>query len=152
MTGEEFLALEHERVAKRVTLTVVSINLLRWLGGLSSIPEELVSTVRTSLDKAKQEAVIRDFRVYACASDLLVHVTSLGQGLWSPPIYQAVYQSVNNALSFASEAGMYRPITGQDFFAMPPAERIAALKMRPVELPFTERGAEPILVAKIIGL
>ena len=33
LTKDDFLAQEHERLPKRVTMTVMSANVLRWLGG-----------------------------------------------------------------------------------------------------------------------
>ena len=48
------MAQERERVGKRATITVVSANLGRWLGGLSSIPQEVIKAGHTVLRQAKQ--------------------------------------------------------------------------------------------------
>jgi len=42
LTKDAFLAQERERVPRRVTMTVMSANVLRWLGGLSTISNALL--------------------------------------------------------------------------------------------------------------
>ncbi len=151
MTREEFLAQERERAAKRATIAVVSANLLRWLGGLSSIPSEVVEAGRAVLHKAQQSGDIRDYRVYALGQDLHLQINTLGQGLHNPKVHRLAYEAAIAALTQAADLGLYRPLDGKDFFRLSPRERIAALHLRPVEFPFTERGAEPIVIAKLMN-
>lgn len=148
---DEFLAQEHERAAKRVVLTVTSANLLRWLGGLSSIPQEVVEAARAVFYKAQKNGLIRDFRVHPFGKDLHLQINTLGQGLHNPKVHRLAYEAATAALARAAEAFLYRPIDGQDFFHLSTQERIAALHLRSVEFPFTERGAEPIVIAKLIN-
>ncbi|MFQ5849727.1 MAG: fructose 1,6-bisphosphatase [Candidatus Binatia bacterium] len=147
----EFLADEKQRVASRATVTLVSANLCRWLGGLSSIPNEVVEAGRSLLRKAQQAGDIRDYRVYAFGNDLHVQVNALGKGLHNPNVHRLAYEAASVALAQAVEARLFRPIKGQDFFRLRPRERIAALHLRAVEFPFTERGAEPIVIAKLMN-
>lgn len=151
LTREEFLIQERERVAKRVTITVVSANLLPWLGRLSGIPQEVVEAARAVLFKAQQGGDIRDFRVYPFGKDLHLQINTLGQGLHNPKVHRLILEAATAALARAAEASLYRPIDGQDFFHLSLRERIAALQVRPLEFPFTERGAEPIVVAKLMN-
>jgi fructose 1,6-bisphosphate aldolase/phosphatase len=151
MTGDEFLIQEKQRSAKRTTITVVSANLIRWLGGISSLPREVIEAGEAVLNKAKGEGRIRDFRVYAFGQDMHLQVNTLGEGLHSQRVHQLIYEAVHAALSRGADAGLYRPAQGQDFFRLPAAERIAALRLRPVEFPFSERGSEPIYIAKVIN-
>ncbi len=151
MTRDEFVAQERERVGKRATITVVSANLGRWLGGLSSIPQEVFKAAHTVLRQSKQNSDLRDFRVFAFGNDLHIQLNTLGQGLHSPEVHTLAYKAITESLKRAAEARLYRPINGQDFFRLSDPERIVALRMRPLEFPFTERGSEPIVIAKLIN-
>lgn len=151
MTRDEFVAHERDRVGKRVIITVISANVGRWLGGLSSIPEEAIEAARAVLYKARQDGDLRDFRVFAFGNDLQLQLNTLGQGLHNPRVHGLAYKAVTESLKRAAEAQVYRPIDGQDFFCLAERERVVALGLRPVEFPFTERGSEPILIAKLIN-
>ncbi len=151
MTQEEFLTQERERMAKRATLTFVSANLLRWLGGLSSLPPESLEAASSVLRQAQQSGRIRDFRVYPFGKDLHLQINTLGQGLHSPQVHRLAYEAAAAALTRAAEAGLYRPIEGRDFFRLSLRQRIEELRLRPMEFPFSERGAEPIVVAKLMN-
>ena len=55
LTKDGFLAPERERLPKRVTMTVMSANGLRWLGGLSTIPQEVLEAgARCSVGPARR--------------------------------------------------------------------------------------------------
>jgi hypothetical protein len=49
LTKDDFLAQERECVPKRITMTMMSANVLRWLGGLSTIPNEMLEAGRAVL-------------------------------------------------------------------------------------------------------
>jgi fructose 1,6-bisphosphate aldolase/phosphatase len=151
MTKSEFLAGERERIAKRSTITLVSANVGRWLGGLSAIPNAMIEAARAVLSKAQRETLIRDFRVHAFGNDLHVQINTLGEGLHNAKIHKLAYEAANAALTEAQRSHLYHPINGQDLFRLGPDGRIAALRLRPVEFPFTERGAEPIVIAKLMN-
>ncbi len=151
MTRDEFVAQERERVGKRATITVISANVGRWLGGLSSVTDEMIAAARAVLDKAKRDTVLRDFRVFGFGNDLHVQLNTLGRGLHNPAAHSLAYQAVTESLKRAAEVQLYRPIDGRDFFHLAEGERVVALGLRPVEFPFTERGSEPILIAKLIN-
>lgn len=151
MTKQEFLANESKLLAKRSTMTIVSANVGRWIGGLARIPDEIAESARRVLRRGVEKDHIRDFRVYAFGDDLHLQINSLGQGLHHPRIHQLACEAAAATLKAAAESGIYRPVDGQDFFRLGPSERIAALHLRPMEFPFTERGAEPLVVAKLMG-
>lgn len=150
MTREEFLAQEGERAGQRTTITLVSADLLRWLRGLSNIPDEITEGARAVLEGARQDKGIRDFRVKALGPDLLFQVNTFGQPLNNPAVHRLIYEALQAAFSKAAESGLYQPVQGKDFFKMNPQQKIAALHLRPMDLPFTERQSEPIFIAKII--
>jgi fructose 1,6-bisphosphate aldolase/phosphatase len=147
MTREEFDKEERQRASKRTVLTLVSANLLRWLDGLSSIPEEVTAGARAVLEAAKQSREIRDYRVHSFGSDLLVHTTALGIGPRAFEVHKLVYRAFHSALSRASNMGLYKS-AGDDFFKSTAQGRSIGLNLRALDFPFTERGAEPIFVAK----
>src|SRR5262249_43843405 len=151
LTKDDFLAQERERVSKRVTMTVMSANVLRWLGGLSTIPDELLEAGRAVLGRAQHDGAIRDYRLYALGSDLVMQVMTLGQGLHNAKVGALASEVVTAALTRASDAHVYYPLDEGDFFRLTLRQRMAALRLRPLEFPFTERGAEPIIIAKIIN-
>jgi len=151
MKREEFLEAERERLMKRTTMTLASANLIRWLGGSSSLPEEAVAGARAVLEEAKQGQRIRDFLIHPFAGDLLIQVTTLGRGLHSLAVHRLIYDAFSAALSRARRVGAYAPIDGREFFDLEPKERVVGLRLRPVEFPFTERTAEPLFIAKIVG-
>ena len=151
MTLEEFRKREQERTAKRATITIVSAQVMPWLGGLSKIPAELVEAAGTNLARAKEEEKIRDGRVYALGRDLHIQINTHGEGLLNPQVHRLAYAVAQSALARAKEMGIYRTIQNQDYFQLKPSEQISALCLRPVEFPFTERGAETIFIAKLMN-
>src|SRR6266700_5582643 len=152
LTKDDFLAHEREHLPKRVTMTVMSANVLRWLGGLSTIPDAMLEAGRAVLGRAQHDGAIRDYRLYALGSDLVMQTTTLGQGLHNPKIGALASEVVTSALTCAAEAHVYHAIPGEgDFFHLTPRQRVAALRLRPLEFPFTERGAEPIVIAKLMN-
>src|SRR5215831_4985771 len=111
LTKDDFLAQERERVAKRVTMTVMSANVLRWLGGLSTIPHEMLEAGRAVLGRAQQDGAIRDYRLYALGSDLVMQMMTLGQGLHNSKVCALASEVVTAALTCAAEAHVYHPLT-----------------------------------------
>ena len=113
LTKDDFLAQEREHVPKRVTMTVMSANVLRWLGGLSTIPDAMLEAGRAVLGRAQQDGAIRDYRLYALGSDLVMQITTLGQGLHNSKIGALASKVVTTALTCAAEAHVYHPIAGE---------------------------------------
>jgi fructose 1,6-bisphosphate aldolase/phosphatase len=151
MTREEFINMERERESKRTTITVVSANLIRWLGDMSALPGEILDGGRGILEKAKGKGELLDYRLYPFGRDLHLQLNTLGQGLHNLKVHRLAYEAAAGCLDRAAESGVYRPIQGLDFFGLSAGERIAGLHLRPVEFPFTERGSEPIYIAKLIN-
>ncbi len=151
MTRDEFLSLESRRIEKRVTITIISANLMRWLGGLSLLPQEIIGAVSSSLTKAREDGQIRDFLVYAFGRDIHLQINTLGKGLLQPYAPKVAWAALEAGMSTANDLGLYRPAHGEDFFSLSPEGRLAALNLRIGEFPFTERGSEPIYIAKLIN-
>jgi fructose 1,6-bisphosphatase len=117
LTKHAFLAQERERISKRATMTVMSANVLRWLGGLSTIPNERLEAGRAVLCRAQQDGALRDYRLYALGSDLVIQMITLGQGLHNSKVCELASDVVTTALTRAAEAHLYHPMLGEgDFF------------------------------------
>ncbi|MGE5311573.1 MAG: fructose 1,6-bisphosphatase, partial [Nitrospirota bacterium] len=151
MNREEFLLRERDLAKKRSTITLLSAKLLPWLEGFSSIPDEVVGAARAVLDKAQKDERLRGWRVYAFADDLHIQVNTFGLGLRNPEIHLLAVQAATASLRRASELGYCGTSRGEDLSRLPSEDRVRALSIRPVEFPFTERRAEPILIAKLIN-
>ena len=114
LTKDDFLAQERERVSKRVTMTVMSANVLRWLGGLSTIPNEMLEAGRAVLCRARHDGAIRDYRLYALGSDLMMQIMTLGQGLHNPKVCALAFEVVMATLICAAKVHTWsgvRPTT-----------------------------------------
>jgi len=130
----------------------MSANVLRWLGGLATIPDTLLEAGRAVLCRAQQDGALCDYRLYALGSNLVMQMMTLGQGLHNAKVCELASDVVTAALTRAAEAHLYHPVLGEgDFFHLTPCQRGAALRLRPLEFPFTECGAEPIVIAKVIN-
>jgi fructose 1,6-bisphosphate aldolase/phosphatase len=151
MNREEFMVKEREREPKRALITVVSANLIRWLGEMSALPGEILEAGKDVLQKSKKGGALRDYRLLALGRDLHIQLNSLGQGLHSPKVHRLAYDAAEACLNRAAEIGLYRPDQGRDFFRLGAGGRLSALNLRSVEFPFTERGSEPIFVAKLMN-
>ncbi len=148
MTQEEFERKECERVADRTTITVVSANVLRWLEGVSSIPEEVLAGAKARLETARQAEDIKDFRVHGFGTDIFIQVTTLGKGLHNREVHGLIHDAVDAALSRAANLGLSGASDSRDLTR---EERLLSLGTISVEFPFTERPAEPIFIAKIMN-
>ncbi len=151
MTREEFLSLESKRIEKRVTITIFSAGFMRWLGGLSRIPQQIIDVVSSSISQARAEGHIRDFLVFAFGRDLHLQVNTLGKGVQQAAVHKVAWKALLAGLSKALEMGVYRSTPEEDFFQMSPAAQLAALNLRSMAFPFTERGSEPIYIVKLIN-
>lgn len=152
MKLSEFLTGEHGRIAKRATIhNAGQCQRGSWLGGTARTPKEAVEGGPSVLERSCQLGDIRDFRIFPFGGDLHIQINTLGKGLHYPEAHKLAYQAATAAPARAAEFGFYQPVDGQDFFKLTVRERLTALGLRPVELPFTERGAEPIVIAKLIN-
>ncbi len=151
MTREDFISRERERELKRATITVVSANLIRWVGDIGAIPREVTDAGKEVLKQARKNGDVRDFRLFAFGRDVHIQLNTLGGGSHEPAVHRLALNAVSACLSRAAEIGCYRPLGQDDFFRLGKAERVSSLRIRPVEFPFTERGSEPIYIAKLIN-
>ena len=138
------------------TIHIVSANLGRWLG--SELPKAAVDAARATLTTHVSSGRLRGAWVMAFGEDLHLHVTTfngdfLAGGDASEFAAEATLAAALAALSKGFEMGLGSATTvgakaGARFAPAPTAE---ALDLRRLDYPFTERGAEPIFVAKALN-
>ncbi len=121
------------------------------MGPLSILPQEIIEAATSFLSRARYEGQIRDFLIYPLGRDLHLQVNTLGKGLHQKSVHKIIWEALHTAMLKAADVGFYRALGGEDYFAMSWPDRLKALHLRTVEFPFTERGSEPIYIAKLIN-
>ncbi|MCX8073439.1 MAG: fructose 1,6-bisphosphatase [Candidatus Binatia bacterium] len=149
--NEEFLALEATRQNKRVVATFHSVRLLPLLPGATAIPAGVCDSVRRKLETLVEREAIRSCLVHRFGSDLLIQVNRIGADHYCQSPDDEVWAAIRSGLEDGSKAtpdllGALKPLMSQ-----PIQEQCRQLRVRTLRFPFTERGAEPILVAKLIS-
>ncbi len=134
----------------QANVTLVSLALGHHIAG--EIPEEIVESARGEL----QDSRFRGAWVQAFGGDLHLHLTT-----FNGDFLVGGQDPIETAMKSALRAGLAALATGVDSkLAQPGAEEILsqsadrqseALQLRFLSLPYTERGAEPIFVAKAIN-
>lgn len=143
-------------VAKRVTATVLEYNVGHLFGdGTFTLTDAVLDAARKVLQELKDAGVIKDFVVNGFGQDLHMQINTYGRGTQDLTVQSVGLKAAQAAVRAGKEAGLLRPVTlddiTADFFDLNAAMQVEALLTRHSELPFTERGAEPISVSKAIG-
>jgi fructose 1,6-bisphosphate aldolase/phosphatase len=135
------------------TIHVISANLGRLLGPY--LPEQVVQSARDFLRGRESTQRLRGAWLAVFGDDLHLHLTTF-QGDFNPSEDSAVFAvkmakgAALAALARGIEMGLGSPMR-MNPKKLPVAEQEAALDLRCVHFPFTERGAEPIFVAKALN-
>jgi fructose 1,6-bisphosphate aldolase/phosphatase len=136
------------------TIHIISANLGRLLG--PALPEPVVEAARASLRRPEVARRLRGAWVMAFGDDLHLHLTTFAGDFpagESPqgPTLRAAREAAVEALARGRQLGLRGPLGGSDPRQLGPAELDAALDLRVLTYPFSERGAEPIFVAKALN-
>ncbi len=135
-------------------ITVVSANLGRWLG--PQLPEAVAEAARAYLRGHDPARRLRGAWVMLFGDDLHLHLTTL-RGDFPPGEDPAAFAAeVARGAALAALARGFGMGLEADAAADKPLEltgaaQEAALDLRRLDFPFTERGAEPIFVAKALN-
>src|SRR5262245_23760137 len=135
------------------TIHVISANLGRLLGPY--LPEQVVQSARDFLRRRESTQRLRGAWLAVFGDDLHLHLTTF-QGDFKPGEDSAVFAvkmakgAALAALARGIEMGLGSPMRTNPK-KLPVTEQEAALDLRCVHFPFTERGAEPIFVAKALN-
>src|SRR5262249_28313420 len=132
---------------------IISTNLVQSLG--PHIPEKVVQAARDFLRGREPAQRLRGAWVMVFGDDLHMHLTTF-QGDFRPGEDAAAFAvkmakgAALAALARGIEVGLGSPLRTNPL-KLTGAEQDAALELRCVHFPFTERGAEPIFVAKALN-
>lgn len=136
------------------TIHLVNANLGRTLG--PQLPDELIEAARSFLRREDSARRLRGFWVIAFGDDLHLHLTTFDGDFTAagetPEAYVArlARGAAMAALAQGLALGLGAP-PAQAPLHLSAAEQDKALDLRSLEYPFTERGAEPIFVAKALN-
>jgi fructose 1,6-bisphosphate aldolase/phosphatase len=132
---------------------IFSANLARWLG--PGIPEPVVQAARDYLRGGDIPQRLRGAWIMAFGDDLHLHLTAFAGDFSgdNPTVYTAriARGAALAALAKGFEMGLGAPGEGRPALGRTDREQVAALNFRSLVFPFTERGAEPIFVAKALN-
>jgi fructose 1,6-bisphosphate aldolase/phosphatase len=136
------------------TVQIISANLGRVLGPY--LPEPVVEAARASLKRPEVDRCLRGAWVMAFGDDLHFHLTTFNEDLPTGTNARTVaIQAAKEAACAALARGRELGLRGQNMKTDPRqlgvTELESALDLRHLEYPFTERGAEPIFVAKALN-
>ncbi|MDA2935400.1 fructose 1,6-bisphosphatase [Acidobacteria bacterium AH-259-D05] len=145
------------RSSEQSNIHIISLD----LGSLLNLelPSGVVARARQSLDQKIEQKQLRGALVYGFARDLHIHLSTSNTDLSeqdSPPedpstvASQAALQAGLEALEEARKLGLGNPDT-EKISTLDPQQQAAALGLRRLDFPYTERDAEPIFVAKAIN-
>ncbi|RMF85509.1 MAG: fructose 1,6-bisphosphatase, partial [Nitrospinota bacterium] len=104
--------------------------------------------------------VLRGAWVNVFGGDLHLHLTTYNGDFVEGETYREnpsevaarlALEAVLLAVKKGMEIGLYQPAEGANVLDMAPEEQVQVLKLRYLDFPFTERGAEPIYVAKALN-
>jgi fructose 1,6-bisphosphate aldolase/phosphatase len=135
------------------TIHIISVNLGRWLG--PAFPEQVVEAAREHLasDDARR---LRGRWVRVFGDDLHLHLTTFNGDFAAKEDPAALALQLAKgaalvALARGFDAGLGVSTAKGNPLSLVGAEQEAALDLRYLAFPFSERGAEPIFVAKALN-
>jgi fructose 1,6-bisphosphate aldolase/phosphatase len=132
---------------------ILSANLGRLLGPY--LPEPVVDAARASLRRPDVARRLRGAWVMSLGDDLHLHLTTAATDFrdGNPAAFaaRAAREAAVAALLRGREMGLRGPLDKPDPRQLGDAELAAALDLRQLDFPFSERGAEPIFVAKALN-
>src|SRR6516165_8472817 len=136
------------------TIHIISANLGQILGPY--LPEAVVEAARASLARPEVARYLRGAWVMAFGDDLHFHLTIFAHDLPASKssanfALQAAKEAACAALARGCDLGLRGPLTKPDPRQLGITELETVLDLRQLDYPYTERGAEPIFVAKALN-
>jgi fructose 1,6-bisphosphate aldolase/phosphatase len=136
------------------TIHIISANLGRWLG--PELPEAVCEAARACLRDNDPVGRLRGRWVAVFGDDLHLHLTTFN-GDFRPGEDPGAFAlrlargAALAALARGFELGLGGAATRSSLLTLPEARQDDALNLRRLDYPYTERGADPIFVAKALN-
>ena len=148
--------VEDKRLETQSSISIVSLQLGCYLA--SEIPKAVADTAESELSRQVEQAILRGAWVGRFGEDLHLHLSTCNSDFLQAGAYpkdpleevrELALKAGLQALKKALDLKAAQP-DAQKVLSSPPAEQLKALNVRCVHFPYSERGAEPIFVAKAI--
>ena len=142
----------NDRSLEQSNIDIISLDLGIFLAG--ELPSQIIDVAREVLDRKIEEGQLRGAFVQGFGRDLHMHLSTyngdLQQGDSLTVSSQAALAAGLKALEKAQAMGLGTS-EAEKLTSLPPHTQATALNLRSLNFPYTERGAEPIFVAKAIN-
>ncbi len=141
-----------DRSLEQSNIDIISLDLGSFVGG--ELPSQIVDVAREVLGQKIEEGQLRGAFVQGFGRDLHMHLSTYNGDLQQADSLavasQAALAAGLKALEEAQAMGL-GSAEAEKISSLPPYNQATALNLRSLSYPYTERGAEPIFVAKAIN-
>ena len=142
----------NDRSLEQSNIDIISLDLGSFLAG--ELPSQIIDVAREVLDRKIEEGQLRGAFVQGFGRDLHMHLSTYSGDLQQADSLtvssQAALAAGLKALEEAQAMGL-GSAEAEKLSSLPPHTQATALNLRSLNFPYTERGAEPIFVAKAIN-
>ena len=142
----------NDRSLEQSNIDIISLDLGSFLAG--ELPSQIIDVAREVLDRKIEEGQLRGAFVQGFGQDLHMHLSTYSGDLQQADSLtvssQAALAAGLKALEEAQAMGLGSS-EAEKLSSLPPHTQATALNLRSLNFPYTERGAEPIFVAKAIN-
>ncbi|MEE8348248.1 MAG: fructose 1,6-bisphosphatase [Acidobacteriota bacterium] len=141
--------------SEQSNIHIISLDLGSLLG--LDLPAEIIAQAAESLEAKRSQGQLRGALTYSFAQDLHIHISTSNSDFaeedGSDPETAALQAALEAGLKSLQKARDMGLGSAEDdkIFSLNQQQQIAALGVRHLNYPYTERGAEPIYVAKAIN-
>jgi fructose 1,6-bisphosphate aldolase/phosphatase len=141
-----------DRSLEQSNIDIISLDLGSFVAG--ELPSQIIDVARGVLDQKIEEGQLRGAFVQGFGRDLHIHLSTYNGDLQQADSLtvsgQAALAAGLKALEEAQTMGLGSD-QAKTISELPPHNQATALNLRSLNFPYTERGAEPIFVAKAIN-
>ncbi len=141
-----------DRSLEQSNIDIISLDLGSFVAG--ELPSQIIDVAREVLDQKIEKGQLRGAFVQGFGRDLHMHLSTYNGDLQQADSLtvsgQAALAAALKALEEAQAMGL-GSAEAEKISTLSPHKQATALNLRSLNFPYTERGAEPIFVAKAIN-
>jgi len=142
----------NDRSLEQSNIDIISLDFGSFLAG--ELPSQIIDVAGEVLDQKVEEGQLRGAFVQGFGRDLHMHLSTYSRDLQQADSLtvssQAALAAGLKALEEAQTMGL-GSAEAEKISSLPPHTQATALNLRSLHFPYTERGAEPIFVAKALN-